>query len=207
MKRNLIAVCILVGLCVALFAAVTVVGFVFSAYPAGILGALMTLVSIWVLAGSVYREIVYRRFDERFQNRDFAGALQVLDTARRNHFLFPLVRIVAYQLYLKAELAVDNTAAAAKYADVLRHAGGDGWKYRTAYYVTVLNLDWGDVAAAQAEYEDFKNNCAHSELYRGQLSELDALLKKVGGSDEPLPESVKRSPYPAVHRIVERDRV
>lgn len=204
MKRNLTVVCVLVGACTLFFAAVTAVGAAYGIIPVIVCGAVMTLVGIWAFIGSVLRERIYERAENRIGCGDYYGALAVLDKASRNHLFFPLYRMIVYQLYVRAELAIDDVAAAAKHADCLRHAGGDGWKYRTAFYVVLFNLDWEDLSAAQAEYESFKNACAHSALYREQISVLDALFARLGGENVPLPEAAKTSPYPVVHRLIER---
>ena len=204
MRRNLIAVCALVGVSAAAFLAVTVLGIVWKNAVMIAVGAAMTLFALWVTAGSVYRERIYETFEKKFGARDYAGALETLDKAAANHFFFPMYRTVAYQLYIRGELAVDNLAEAAKYVDLLRHSGGDGWKYRTAFYVVLFNLDWGEYALAREEFDAFEKACAHSSLYKEQLETLRALLGRINGGDEPLPESVKKSPYPVVGRIVER---
>lgn len=204
MRRNLIAVCAVVGVCAAAFLAVTVLGIIWQNVVMITVGAVMSLVALWVTAGSVYRERIYETFEKKFGARDYAGALETLDKASQNHFFFPLFRTIAYQLYIRGELAVDNLAEAAKYVDLLRHVGGDGWKYRTAFYVVLFNLDWGEYAVAREEFEEFEKACAHSSLYREQLETARALLNLINGGDEPLPECVKKSPYPVVGRIVER---
>lgn len=204
MRRNLTVVCVLTGLATAFFAAVTFVGFWFGVIVAGVLGAVMTLVGVWFFAGSILREQVYDRFEKKFAQKDFHGAVAVLEKASRNHLFFPLYRMVVYQLYLKAYLALDDTAAAAKYVDCLRHAGGEGWKYRTAFFVVLFNLDWEDFAAAHAEYEGFRKACEQSEIYREQIAILEALFARIAGEKATLPEGAKTSPYPIVHRIVEK---
>lgn len=204
MKRNLIVVSVAVGICLAAFLALMVTGIVWGNLVMTIVGAVTALVALWVMAGSIYRERAYERFEKRFAARDYAGALEVLDRASGNHFFFPMFRTIAYQLYIRGELAVDNVAEAAKYADLLRHNGGDGWRYRTSFYVVLFNLDWGDFAAAHEEYEAFEKACAQSPLYREQLEILRALFARVNGSAEAVPESVKQSPYPVIHRFLER---
>ena len=204
MKRNLTVVCILTGLCVAVFAATTVIGFVFDVLPVGIIGAMMLLVSLWVFAGSIYRERVYAAFDARYRAGDYVAARAILDRAERNHFLYPIARIIVLQMYVKVALAQDDTATAERYVSRLRHNGGDGWKYRTAYFIVLLNLDWGDVPAATAEYEAFRNACANSEIYRTRIETLDAIFANIHGEARPMPEAAKQSRYPILHRVVQR---
>ncbi len=204
MKRNLTVVCVLTGLCVALFAAVSVLGFVYSVLPVGIVGVFLTLVAVWVLIGSVYRERLYERVDSRFRARDYAAARAMLDRALRNHFTFPIARIIVWQLYLKVALAQDDVPAAERCASRLRHNGGDGWKYRTAYFYVLLYLDWGELSAATAEYEQFRNACASSAIYRTRIEVLDALFARINGRESVLPDAAKDSCYPIVHRVVDR---
>ncbi len=204
MKRNLTVVCILTGLCVALFAATTVVGFVFDVLPVGIVGAIMTLVTLWVLAGSIYRERVYEQVEARYRVNDFAAARAILDRAEHNHLLYPIARIIVLQLYVRVALAQDDTATAERYVSRLRHNGGDGWRYRTAYFIVLLNLDWGDVPAATAEYEAFKSACASSEIYRSRIEVLDAIFANIHGEAREMPDTAKQSKYPIVHRVIRK---
>ena len=204
MKRNLTIVCVLNGICVAVFVAVGVLGFVYGVLTAGILGAFMTLIALWVLAGNIYREWLYDKVEHRFAVRDYAGARAYLDRAEHNHLLYPIVRIIACQLSLKVALAIDDIPTAARCVNRLRHNGGDGWKYRTAYPIILMNLDWDDVEAARAEYEAFRRACAHSSIYRTRLETLDAVFSHLDGNAAPLPDEVKNSPYPIVHRVVRK---
>lgn len=204
MKRNLTVICILTGLTVLFFAAVTVLGFVFDILPVGIVGAAMTLVAAWVLAGSIYRERLYDAVIAKFDVYDYPAARAKLDRALRNHIFFPVARMVVWQLYTMVALAQDDIPAAERYASSLRHGGGEGWRYRTAYFIVLLNLDWGDLPAATAEYEAFRNACAHSQIYRSRIEVLDALFAGIHGKEYTIPDGAKHSRYPLVHRIIEK---
>lgn len=204
MKRNLIVVCVLTGLVTAFFVAVAVLGFVFDILVAGVLGAVMAAVSLWVLIGSVWREQCYEKFDCHFNEHDFYGAKLVLDKAAKNVILYPIFRSVACQLYMKAYLALDDFSAAEHYMSLLRRMGGAGWKYRTAFCFVLLNLEWKDISAARSEFEEFRQNCGHAEIYREQIQTLTALFALIDGRENELPEFVLNSPYPVVHRIIER---
>lgn len=135
---------------------------------------------------------------------DYAAAVALLDRASHNPIFFPVYRIIVFQLYIRAYLALDDTAQAAKYVDILRHAGGTGWKYRTAFFVIVVNLDWEDIAAAQEEYDAFRKDCAHAQIYREQIGILDAVFAHLAGETPPVPDAAKRSPYPVVHRVIQK---
>ena len=204
MKRNLVIVCILACLSVAAFTAIAAVGFVYDVLAAGIVGVILAFVSCWFLFGSVYREHLYDAVNSRFRAGDYAAALMVLEKAERNHLLYPMVRIMACQLHVKVALALDDVDAVNRYIARLRHEGGNGWKYRTAYAVILLNLDWGDISAAHVEYEDFRAACAHAQIYHDQIEVLDAVFSHIEGKPVELPKDAKQSPYPVVYRVVRK---
>ncbi|MDE7158957.1 MAG: hypothetical protein K2N74_05205 [Clostridiales bacterium] len=204
MKRNLIVVCVLTGLVTAFFGAVAFLGFWYNVLVAGVLGAVMAAVSLWVLMGSVWRERCYEKFDRHFDEHDFYAAKLVLDKASKNVILYPVFRSVAGQLYMKAYMALDDISATEHYVSLLRRIGGAGWRYRTAFFFILLNLEWKDISAARGEFEDFRQNCGHAEIYREQIQILTALFALIDGKESELPDSVKNSPYPVVHRLLER---
>lgn len=204
MKRNLVAVCIITGFVTAFFIAVAAVGFYYRVAVAGALGAVMAGVSAWMLAGSIWREINYERFRRKFEARDFMGAVRVLDKASKNVLLFPVFRTVAYRLYVMGYTALGDTASAERYISVLRHMGGAGWRFRTSFYYVLLNLAWEDIDAAREEFEEFRANCSHAVIYKEELEVLTALFARIDGEGGELPDSVKNSPYPAVHNVIER---
>ncbi len=204
MKRNLLVVSILVGIVALFFAALTVVGFLFDLLPVGIIGAVMFVISLWVFAGSVFRERVYLKFERLFDDGNYPAAAELLDKASKNHLLYPIARVVVYQLYIRAELALDEVGAAAKYVECLRHAGGTGWKYRTAYYVILFHLDWNDVERAREEFEAFYADCAQSAVYRVQIEILQGIFAHIDGKEVELPKEAYRSPYPVVKRVLQK---
>ncbi len=204
MKRNRVVVCVLAGLCVAIFIAMTVSGFVFDVLPAGVVGAVMTAVSLWGLAGSIFCERVYDTATARYRVGDYAAARAVLDKAERNHLFYPIARITLLQLYVVVALTQDDTATAERYVSRLRHNGGDGWRYRTAYFIVLLNLDWGDLPAATAEYEAFRSACSASEIYKSRIEVLDAIFANIHGEPRPMPDAAKQSKYPILHRVVQK---
>ncbi len=204
MKRSLTVVCVLTGALAAAFAAGAFLGFWYSIYYAGVICACMALVALWTLVGSILREKLFLDFEKRFENREYAGAKEVLDKASHNYFFYPIYRVIAHQLYIKAYLALDDTATAARHVECLRHMGGVGWKYRTAFFVSIVNLDWNDIAAARTEYAAFAHDCASSQIYREQLEILNAVFAHINGEDTPVPEAAKESPYPVVHRVIDK---
>ncbi len=204
MKKNCVLACVLLGLCVLVFAAAGIVCFVFEQYAPGCISLIVMLVTVWAFIGYVYRENLRERFIGRYRVRDYAGAKAIVDAAARNHFLYPFLRIILHQLYLRLALCLDDIPAAVRHAESLRRLGGDGWRYRTSYWFTLFNLDWEDVHAARAEYDAFRTACEHAEIYRGQLAVLAAIFAHIDGHGGPLPESVKNADYPILHRIVRR---
>ncbi len=204
MKKNCILACVLMSILALAFAAASIVLFIFGQYAPGGAAIAMFLISLWVFAGYVYRENVRERFIGRYRVRDYLGAKSILDRASRNHLLYPFMRIALNQMYLRIELCLDDIPAAVHYAESLRRLGGDGWKYKTAYWFTLFHLDWADIAAAHSEYEAFRAACAQAEIYRGQLDVLSAIFAHIDGHGGPLPESVKNADYPILHRIVRR---
>lgn len=203
-KRNLTVVCVLTGLCVLLFAGVTVVGIVFQVLPVWISGAILTVVSVWVFAGGIYRERLYDAVEHRMKVNDPAGARTILDRAEHNHLFYPLARIVACQLYIRVALVQDDTVTAEHYVSRLRHGGGAGWKYRTAYVVVLMNLDWEEVGVARHEFEEFRSACAHSQIYRSRIQILETIFDHIDGKAGELPDEAKTSPYPLVHRVIRK---
>ena len=204
MKQRLTIRCIFAGLALLLFIAVAMLGFIYDLLPVGIVGVFMALVFAWVFAGCIYIEVVRERFTARYRALDYVGAKAVLDQATHNHVLYPFMRLALNQMYLRVELCLDDIPAAVKYVESLRHVGGAGWRYKTAYFVVLFNLDWSDLAAARTEYEAFKNDCAHHEIYQGQLSILAAIFSHIDGHGVELPESVKNADYPILRRIVRK---
>ncbi len=204
MKKNCIVPCILLGLCALLFAAAGVVCFVYGQYAPGGIAVAFLLVCLWAFAGYVFREIVRERFVGRYRVRDYAGAKAVLDRAARNHLLYPFMRIALNQMYLRVSLCLDDIPAAVHYADLLRRVGGDGWKYKTAYFMILFHLDWEDLSAARVEYESFRTACAGAAVYREQLEILSAVFAHIDGQGGELPAGVKQADYPILHRIVRR---
>ncbi len=204
MKKSCVLACVLLGLCALIFAAAGIVCFVFEVYAAGCMSFVAMLVDLWAFAGYVYRENMREHFIARYRVRDYAGAKSILDRASRNHVLYPFLRIALNQMYLRIDLCLDDIPAAVRRAELLRRLGGDGWKYKTAYWFTLFNLDWEDVVAARTEYEAFRAACAHAEIYKDQLNVLAAIFAHIDGRGGALPDSVKNADYPILHRIVRR---
>ena len=89
----------------------------------------------------------------------------LIEKKMKSPFFF-LVRIVAIKRYIRASMALDDLPAAKRYIDLLRHNGGAGWKYMTAYFYILIKLDEGAMEVARAEYEEFRTQCAHAAIYK-----------------------------------------
>lgn len=202
MKKSLTVMCLLLGLCTVAAIVVAVLGFVLDILPLGIIGCIAALVSLWFFAGMLYRDVVYNRVITCFDAKDFAKAREIIDGAERNQFFYPIVRVLVFQLGLRTAIGLDDTTEAVRYIESLRALGGNEWRYKTAYFLAMINLDWEDVSAARAEYTDFSEACGGSEAFHEQLEILDAVFAHIDGEGGELPEAAERSEYPVVHRVL-----
>ncbi len=127
----------------------------------------------------------------------------LIEKKMKSPFFF-LVRIVALMRYIRASMALDDLPTAKRYIDLLRHNGGAGWKYMTAYFYILIKLDEGDVTTARTEYEEFRTQCAHAEIYKEQIEVLTAIFHRIFGTsnNEPLPQAAVNSPFPVIGRIL-----
>ncbi len=204
MKKRLLIVCLVLGFCSAIAVTVAALGFAFDILALGIVGCIAAAAALWFLAGNIYRDVFYVRTTAFLKEKDFAGARAILDRAESNAIFYPVVRTLVFQLGLRTAIGLDDVPEAARYVENLRHLGGAEWRYRTAYFVVMFNLDWDDVAAAREEYTDFRTDCGESEVYREQLEILDAVFAHIDGYGEDLPESAKNSEYPIVQRVLRK---
>ena len=135
--------------------------------------------------------------------RQYAEARAILDKKAQSPFFF-LMRTGVYLWYINVHMALDDLPAAEHYIDILRHNGGKGWKYMTAYSYILIRLDRGETDAAHTEFEEFRMECAHAEIYRDQIEVLAAIFHRLYGTanSEPLPEAAVRSNFPVVSRIL-----
>lgn len=202
MKKSLTVMCLLLGLCTVTAIVVAALGFAYGVLPLGIIGCIAALVSLWFFAGMLYRDVIYTRTVACFDAKDFAKAREIIDGAERNQFFYPIVRVLVFQLGLRTAIGLDDTTEAVRYIGALRTLGGNEWRYKTAYFLVMINLDWGDISAARAEYTDFSEACGGSEVFGEQLEILDAVFAHIDGEGGEIPESAERSEYPVVHRVL-----
>lgn len=198
-----VTVVVLLSLCIALFAACAVYGGIKANVGAVVIMCVMAIFSLLCLLGIIRQGRLCAQIEKLLPERRFREAKDVLDRAMKNYLLFPFMRISLYSYYIVTAAALDDLPLAEKYIDRLRHGGGPGWKYKTAYLYILIKLDEGDVKTAQAEYADFRHNNEKAEIYRQQIEVLDAVFSRLfSRSDEPLPEAAVNSFFPVLHRIL-----
>lgn len=185
------------------FIACAVAAFVKGYWALGALACVAFFAVLWLLAGLMRLHTLLAAFEADMKKRDLVGAEKTAHAIKNSKLFYPVMRFTGLRVMLQVRMAQDDLADAKNYVERIRHDGGIGWKYRTAYYTVLIALDEGDVALASAEYEDFRSHNQGVELYKEQLEVLDALFGRLfTHNDTPLPESVGRSVFPVVHRIL-----
>ncbi len=201
MKQGQLIKCLSFFVLTAVVAAVSVVGFVISLLPLGIVFAVLAFFCLLLSVTSVYREITHNRLESCFQSGEFRRAKEILDGA--SHLLF-FDRTFLKVNYIRVEFALDDLTNAVKNIDSLRHRGGSEWRFKTAYYVVLLNLDWDDVAGAREEYEALESVCAHTDIYKEELNTLRTVFACIDGREAELSKSLKNPVYPVLTRIMRK---
>ncbi len=176
-------------------------GYIFS----GSLLLALALLSLLVLAKIVMQDNLNIRCGKLCAEKRYDEERALIERKMNSPFFF-LVRIVAIRRYVRASMALDDLPTAKRYIDVLRHGGGAGWKYMTAYCYILIKLDEGDLKTARTEFEEFRTQCAHAEIYREQIEVLTAIFHRIfaTNNNEPLPQAAANSPFPVVGRILGR---
>lgn len=206
MKRNLF-VYIGLPICAAIFLAFGIVVLVLDSEPREIVGGVILLAAavfvLLLLAKIVMQDNLNLKCGKLCEEKKYDEERALIEKKMKSPFFF-LVRIVAIMRYIRASMALDDLPAAKRYIDVLRHNGGKGWKYMTAYYFILIKLDEGDISTARTEYEEFRTECAHAEIYKDQIAVLTAVFHRVFGTNnnEPLPQVAVNSPFPVLGRIL-----
>ncbi len=206
MKRNLF---VYIGLPIlaAVFLAFGIVVLVLDSEPGEIVGGAVLLAAavfaLLLLVKAVMQDNLNIKCGKLCAEKRYDEERALIEKKMKSPFFF-LVRIVAIVRYIRASMALDDLPAAKRYIDLLRHNGGKGWKYMTAYFYILIKLDEGDIATARTEYEEFRTQCAHAELYKGQIEVLTAIFHRVFGTNnnEPLPQEAVDSPFPVIGRIL-----
>lgn len=194
-------------ICVALvevaIIACAVIAFINRYWALGGFSCVVFLAVLWFLAGVLRLQTQLAAFETYLKGRDLDGAEKTVRAIKGEKLFYPIMRFSGFRVTLLLSMAKDELDEAKKSISRIRHDGGVGWKYRTAYYTILIALDEGDIALARAEYEDFRLHNQGIELYKEQLEVLDALFGRLfAHNDTPLPESVGNSVFPIVHRIL-----
>lgn len=203
--RNLgvIVSTVLLSVFVAAMAVCAALSFIWRLWPAGALCVAAFCAALWLLAGLTQLWKKKDAFDRNFRARNFDEAEKYALEIAGSKLFYPIMRFTGFCVMLAISMAKDDLQEAEKYIFRIRHGGGAGWKYRTAYYYTLILIDKGDVPAARAEYEDFRIHNQNVEFYQSQLEVLDAIFRRLfTRNDTPLPASVTDSFFPVVHRIL-----
>ena len=195
----------LIGMTVAAGIFMAVIGFLRSVVileALGIAGIVVALLGAAVFGAQDSVNVPCEKF---FTEGKYEEMRTFIERKMRSPFFF-LMRIAALEHYIRVCMALDDLSTAARYIDRLRHGGGMGWKYRTAYCYILIKLDAGDIETARGEYEQFRNDCAHAEIYKTQLEILSAIFTRLFTARDniPLPTSAVECVYPVVSRILGR---
>ncbi len=205
MKRH-IAVYALYSVAAALLVAATVFGFLSrDYYYVGIIGAVALLADVLALCLVIAQDNLNIKCGKLCENKQYAEEKALIEKKMKSPFFF-LIRMVALTRYIRVNMALDDLPTAKRYIDSLRHGGGAGWKYKTAFFYILIKLDEGDVATARTEYEEFRTQCAHAEIYREEIEVLTAIFHRLfkTTNSEPLPAAAVGSPFPVVNRVLGR---
>ncbi len=208
MKRNLFAY-IGLSVCAAVFLAFGIWVLAVrneSAYiVCGIFLLIFAVSAACLLAKLVIQDNLNLKCGKLCEEKRYEEERALIEKKMKSPFFF-LIRMVALTRYIRASMALDDLPTAKRYIDSLRHGGGAGWKYMTAYYYILIKLDEGDVQTARTEYEEFRTQCAHAEIYKEQIEVLTAVFQRVFGTnnDEPLPKAAVESPFPVLGRVLGR---
>ena len=204
MKRNIILYSLL-SLVAVLFAGVAVFGFVKGSTVAGVIFSVITGIWILYIVATAVRDALFDTCVKLFEEKRFKEERALLEKKMRSPFYF-ILRVTVIQHYISVCAALDDLATSKRYIDSIRLGGGNGWKYRTAYLYILIMLDEGNVQVARAEYDDFRRDCQHAEVYKGQLEVLQAVFSQIFSlrNSAPLPKAAVGSSFPVVNRILGR---
>lgn len=193
----------IVGLYFAALVGLSVYGYLKGQIAGGIGLDILAVCCLLALLAMILREKLDRKCAELFEEKKYAEARAYLEKVRKGPLSF-LTRVRAMSNYVCVCMALDDLPNAARIIDRLRHGGGKGWKYMTAYCYILIRLDGGDVETARAEYEEFRTQCANAEIYKDQIEVLTAIFRRLMGTsdNEPLPQTAVNSRYPVVGRIL-----
>lgn len=171
----------------------------------GVLGIIFGIVSLLMLLTIIGQDNLNIHCGKLCEAKQYEEERALIEKKMRSPFFF-LIRTVALTRYIRVCMALDDLPTAKRYIDSLRHGGGAGWKYRTAFFFIFIQLDEGNIETARAEYEEFRTQCGQSEIYKEEISVLGAVFQRIfkTANSGPLPEAAARSPFPVVGRVLGR---
>ncbi len=196
-------VCVCVVAAAAALGGLSVYAFVKGEAASGAVLLIFAVGFLLALAAMAARERLDRRCVTLFTEGKYDEERAYLERVRKSPFSFLTLTVAMYN-YVLVCMALDDIAAAEPIIERLRHGGGAGWKYKTAYLYILIRLDGGDRETAHTEFEEFRKECAHAEIYREQIEVLTAIFRRVYQADvsEPLPQAAVNSRFPIVGRVL-----
>lgn len=204
MKRNILVYALLIfAECLGI--TLTGIGYHWNNLALKIVGIICIVVSLIAFAMYVAEYKVNSTCDKLFSEKNFEDEREFIEKKMKSPFFF-LMRLVAIRHYIRVCMALDDLQTAFRYIARLRHGGGKAWKYATAYSYILIKLDEGDIKTARREFEDFRKDCAHAEIYKTQLEILTAIFSRLLSTRnvKPLPEAAVESSFPVVSRVLGR---
>ena len=171
----------------------------------GVIGIVFGVVSLLALGTVIGQDNLNLHCGRLCEEKKYEEERALIERKMKSPFFF-LYRTVALKRYIRVNMALDDLPTAKRAIDILRHGGGAGWKYMTAFFFILIKLDEGDRETARTEYEEFRTQCAHAEIYKEQIEILTAVFRRIFGTNnnEPLPASVVGAPFPVIGRVLGR---
>lgn len=190
--------------CAAVLACAAV-AYAYGYYAAGALLSVAFCLLLWFCAGYLRLKRLETAFDGFLKEKKPDEAERCAREISGSKLFYPIMRFTGLRVMLVVYMFRDETDEAERTIVKIRHNGGAGWKYRTAYYYILILLDREELTAARAEYEEFLLHNRNVAFYKEQIETLEALFARLfSTADKPLPASVLDSLYPVVHRILGR---
>lgn len=204
MKRNYILYAIMSVLAAA-FVGVGITGIILNIPALTAVGFVFAVAALFTLLTAFLQDNLNLECDRLFLAKRYEEERALLEKRMKRPFFF-LVRLVGIYHYICVCMALDDFPNALRYIDRVRHGGGAAWKYKTAYFYILIQLDGGEIKKARAEFEDFRKWCEHAVVYRTQLQVLSAIFARLLSTRDqaPLPEAAVNSNFPVVGRILGR---
>lgn len=182
--------------------AASVWAFVLKNYALGGITATVFCCALLLFFAYMIPENFSKKCDLLISEKKWREAEALLEKRERS-LLYPFCRMAVLSRLFVTYAALDELKKAEETIEKLRHDGGAGWKYRTAFVFILIQLDGGDLKKAREEFEDFRTHNENVALYKEQIEILEALFARLfSNSDEKLPQSAVDCPYPVLQRIL-----